>query len=231
MHKKYKILILQCAVFALFALSAIAQSPRSVACHLASDLKSGTLLVVLKTDAKKLVWLKKFSSEGTEKDKNKYLKQYNKTIAQRDSLWKYVTLGFGQLYRFSDVVFMMDTSMQTFLKNRASCHFYNEKLSPTNQTLKGKVFVCKYGQLFEDQGRNLLNAWYVMNDTLGRLSKPFPEVIKFSLFNPAFFFKLPKDFMNAHYISKVSERHRPLQYALKLNNELVKFYTKTGDCE
>lgn len=209
----------------------LAQSKRSVACKLASDLKSGTLVVVLKTNSKKLMWLEKFARTGNENSQRKFSRQLNRTIADRDSSWKYITLGFSQLYRFSEVAFLMDTSISDFLEDPKSCAFYDAKLQRINKPLTGSLFVCKYGHTFEDQSTNLQHAWYVMDAKLHRLQKPFPEVIQFSLFNPSLFMRIPKEFMKEFHISKIGETQRPLQHALKLNNELIKFYTKKGDCE
>jgi hypothetical protein len=208
-----------------------AQSKRSVACKLARDLKQGTLVVVLKTDHKKISWLKKFSSTGSCNEKLKYSKMLNNTISFRDTSWKYITLGFGELYQFSDVAFLMDTSIGQFLKDSSQCKYYDRNMNHITQPLKGKLFVCKYGHTFEDQSTSLQHVWYVMNSRLGRLKKPFPESIQFTIFKPSLFMKIPKEFMQHHHIGRISEKHRSLQHALKLNNELVKFYTKTGDCE
>lgn len=225
-----KSMLFMVVLISLLTHGANAQSKRSVACKLASDLKSGTLVVVLKTDSKKLMWLKKYATSGSEKSKSKFSKQLNKTLANRDSTWKYVTMGFSKLYRFSEVCFLMDTSLQQFIKDPSACSFYDEKLQKLNKMPGGKLFVCKYGHTFEDQSTNLQHAWYVMDSKLGRLQKPFPEIIQFSLFKPSLFLRLPKDFMTENKIDKVGERQRPLQHALKLNNELNKFYSKTGDC-
>lgn len=215
----------------IFSPHSFAQSKRKIACQLAHDLKQGTLIVVLKTDAKKLAYLEKFSKQGSDREMARYAKMLRRTLAERDTTWKYTTLGFSTLYQFSAVTFLMDTSLGTFLKNPADCTFYDATLRPITHLPQGRLFVCKYGHTFGDQSTNLQNAWYVMDSHLQRLPKPFPEMVRFSVFRPAFTLRLPPDFMQQNGISKTTKHHKPLRYAMKLNADLIKYYTKKGDCE
>ncbi|GAB1398075.1 hypothetical protein MASR1M65_28550 [Saprospiraceae bacterium] len=55
-------------------------------------------------------------------------------------------------------------------------------------------------------------------------------MVRFSVFRPAFTLRLPPDFMQQNGISKTTKHHKPLRYAMKLNADLIKYYTKKGDC-
>ncbi|GAB1398076.1 hypothetical protein MASR1M65_28560 [Saprospiraceae bacterium] len=69
----------------IFSPHSFAQSKRKIACQLAHDLKQGTLIVVLKTDAKKLAYLEKFSKQGSDREMARYAKMLRRTLAERDT--------------------------------------------------------------------------------------------------------------------------------------------------
>lgn len=219
-------------IFLLFSFVALCQDNNEIACNHANQLKNGTLIIVLETHSKKIALLERLSNKPSYSDKEriKYNKLLKSELAYRDTLWHYTTLGFTQLYHYSKVLFIMDTSLRCFIEHPASCTYYNANLQPLESPPIGSKYVAQYGHIFENQGTNLSDAWYVMDDKLKRLSSPFPEQIKFSLFNPSYFYKLPKSFLKENYINIVKGKHKPLLYAHKLDKLLNKFYKKAGRC-
>ena len=216
----------------LLSFSLIAQDNNKIACEHANKLKNGTLIIVLETQAKRLALIERLSKKPgtTEKDKEKYHKLLSTELAYRDTAWNYTILGFTELYKFSNVAFIMDTSLRVFLDHPENCKYYDRNLMQITSNLKGSIYVAQYGHIFENQSTSLTDAWYVMDSKLKRLAQPFPEQIKFSFFNPSFSYKLPKAFLLENHISGVKAKHKPLVYAFKLNKLLNKFYNKSGKC-
>lgn len=219
-------------IFPLFSFSALCQDNNEIACNHANQLKNGSLIVVLETQSKKLALLEKLSIKpsSSEKEKIKYAKLFKSEIDYRDTLWHYTTLGFTQLYHYSKVFFIMDTSLRCFIEHPTTCKYYNSILQPLESVPSGSIYVAQYDHIFENQGTNLSDAWYVMDNKLRRLSSPFPEQIKFTFFNPSFFYKLPKSILKENHIKSIKSKNKPLLYAYKLDKLLNKFYKKAGRC-
>ncbi len=214
------------------SISLSAQNNKDIACVHANKLKAGTLIVVLETKVKKIALIERLVHKAgtSEKDVRKYQKLLSAEMKDRDTAWHYTTLGFNKLYKYSKVVFIMDTSLRVFLNNPEACKYYNANLKPIELNKTGAIYVAQYGHIFENQGTNLSDAWYVMDNKLNRLPSAFPEQIKFSFFNPSFAYKLPKSFLVENQITSLKAKHKPLLYAFKLDKMLFKFYRKSGRC-
>ncbi|HMG15652.1 MAG TPA: hypothetical protein VK590_09405 [Saprospiraceae bacterium] len=217
----------------LFSLSCSAQEIKDLACDHVNKLKNGTLIIVLETQSKRIALIERLIQKPgvSEKEKIRYQKLLSSELSYRDTSWYYTILGFKNLYKFSPIAFIMDTSLRCFLDHPGSCKYYDSSLNPINSNISGPVYIAQYGHIFENMGTNLTDAWYIMDSKMNRLSSPFPEQIKFSFFNPSFIYKLPKSFLQENHLSSVKAKHKPLVYAYKMDRLLSKYYKKAGRCD
>ena len=215
----------------LISFGSSAQTTTNIACDHAAKLKKGTLIVVLETKAKKLALLDKFSKDpkSSEKERSKYAKRLTKELNSRDTLWKYVSMGFGKLYDYSKTVFVMDTSLRRLLENPSKVTFYDRSLTKINHPITGDRYIAQYGHSFGTQSNNISDAWYIMTDKFERILSPFPGQIKYNIFFTGFFTKIPSSFLKENNVRSVRGKQKPLIFAFKLNKGLNKLYDN-GPC-
>jgi len=225
---KLQVLLICLIQFVSFAV--IGQTSVKTACDHAAKLKSGTLVVVLETQSKKIAYLNKLSTDQklSQKARNKYLKKLKAEQTFKDTSWYYIRLGYGKLYNFSKVAFIMDTSLRTFLKAPATCEYYDLNLKKISYPI-GDKYICQYGHQFGSQSTNISDAWYVMDSQFHRILKPFPGQIKYNFLYTGLFTKIPKSFLDENHIRAVRGKQKPLIFAYKLQKALVNL-TEKGPC-
>ncbi len=159
--------------------------------HHLSRLQTGTLIVVLKSDKKKLDELQNLASSQTasSSQKRKAEKQYKKAKKQRESFHLDLTQAFKDAYTFSDYRFIHDHDLSAFLNGDKHLFVdhelrYNVTMDQTDSTA---LYFAREGYTSDTESSRVLA--YVVHDAEGHaLASPFPSV-KLTDVGPALLFR------------------------------------------
>ncbi len=141
------------------------------------QLKNGVLIVLLKTNAKRIQQLEILSrsSEYSEKQKQNVLLKI--AAIKKETLLKNQALieGFNREYRFSEVYFAFDTSLTSIQKGIKKGIFVNDNLSIDKSISieTNHIYFCRYGLVSTSQEKEGLVITDINNK---KIPRPFPSV-------------------------------------------------------
>lgn len=142
--------------------------------HLKS-LHSGKLIVRIPTYSAQIKHLSE-KVNTSEKNADYYQKQLDKFKKEAAEIKESVISGFTSHYEFSDVLFIMDTSIHAFLEDYNSRHLYNTQGQQPQKLNKEDVYFCIKGNTSQyDRGNK--EAWLIMDHEMKRLPYGFPYYV------------------------------------------------------
>ncbi len=156
-----------------------------VAFRHAKKMKEGVLVVRLETKARTINALQRTVDNPKLQGKARIRMEtaLKNKIEERDSINQEVFEAFKYVYKYSDFVFMYDTSTTRLKNGELQGYFYNENQSlDPSISLEGKNYYITYiGET--DRDTNIGLKAFVINDKyLNELDAPFPTYVKFSKF-------------------------------------------------
>lgn len=158
-------------------------SVKSAAANHIKKLKDGILVVRLATKQRSIEALESTlaSSDLKSKLRETLEEQLVAKKYERDSVNNALISAFGgEVYDFSEVYFMYDTSNARFANKEMSGYFYNEngEFDPS-LSLEGRDYYMTYIGRTEQSSSTNTKAFVVCDQYLNPLERPFPGYITF----------------------------------------------------
>lgn len=191
------------------------------------DLESSTLLVVLKSDQKKIKALTKIINNNSAKpsQKRKAQKQLKKTLRERTDFHDQLIESFHEIYTFSKFRFMYDHDLANF-KNGQTGLFLDRKAQYDQSILiqdKSNIYYAIEGYSSHEGSRVLS---YIVHNSQGKaLDFPFPSV-KLTSVGPALLYRSIFEKSDYRDANVIVER---FDYLLK--HRLVKLRTALSESD
>lgn len=148
-----------------------------IATQVRDKLREGALIVLLKSESKRIRQLEILSrsSEYSEKQQQNIVKKI--TAIKEDARLKNEALiqGFTTKYRFSDLYFAYDTSLVT-LQNGIQKGIFVDEIQMIDETIEmdtKDIFFCRYGLVSTSQEKEGLIITDIEDQ---KIPRPFPSV-------------------------------------------------------
>lgn len=180
------------------------------------QLKEGTLILRLKSNAKKINELEQILAKETlkSKERKRFQKQLDKTVTSTNFINKELVRSFREHYDFSNYLIMYDTSMAK-LENQKSGFFLTDSLEvdPKLTLPDTNYFLIAVGTRNRGKGRGI-EALLIMDKQSKVLVQPFPYGLQIT----TLLRKLFALFEGANYLKELGP------VVEKLNFKLNRFY-------
>lgn len=141
------------------------------------ELQNGILIVLLRSESKRLSQLETLSrsSEYSEKEKQYILEKIGFIKEEADFVNQALIDGFNEKYKFSEVYFAYDTSLTSIQKGIKKGIFVADYpvIDKTITMEEKTIFLCRYGLVSKSQSKDGLT---LMNVNGQKIKNPFPTV-------------------------------------------------------
>lgn len=159
---------------------------RALAVSNITELHEGVLIVRLQSQQKKMQALQELIDGGELDDKTekKMREQLVRTKAKTAHFNRAIIKAFEQKYRFSNILFMLDTASISLKNGARAGIFLNQDLEidPMLTLDDQPYFILRFGYTRSNSGQNI-EAMIVMDDEFNDLESPFPFYVRTNNFD------------------------------------------------